>query len=867
MVAPNRKRMAGSVAAEGQETAAQVLDKIRVVCSPTEWVLSQLGTDMRIGLSAKEAKRRLTVYGHNELAKRKRLPLILDFLSHFANPLVLILLIAGAISGVLGEMLNAVIIYAMVLISVVMDFVQKYRAERAAESLKRRVATMVEVLRDGRKQEIHLAELVPGDIVLLSAGDIVPADARLISAKDFFVDQSALTGESFPAEKTIAPLKPSEVSSASECTNYLFLGTSVVSGTATAIVVRTGISTEYGEIVKETIEKRPETEFDKGLREFGMMITKVTIFLVLFVFLTQAVFKQELLQSLLFAIALAVGLTPELLPMILSINLSKGAMAMADKGVIVKRLASIQNFGSMDTLCTDKTGTLTENKVTLLLHIDLEGKDSEKVFLYSFLNSYYQTGVRSPLDEAILSYEKADTRGHAKVDEIPFDFARRRSSVVVKKGNEKFILTKGASEDVFRVCSRYEKDGKVLEIDSRVRKRMERKYKELSEKGFRVLAISYSRVKDGRSTYSVHDESDLVFLGFIAFIDPPKKTSKESLQLLDQSGITMKILTGDNELVTRNVCEQLGFKIKGILTGGDIAGLSDEALSRAVEKANIFSRVTPVQKERIINALKRNGHVVGFLGDGINDAPSMRKADVSISVNNAVDVAKESADLILLRKSLHVLYDGVLEGRRTFGNTMKYIHMNISSNFGNMFSAAGASLFMSFLPMRPIQILLNNLLYDFSEMTISTDNVDKEYIEKPKKMDVKLINDFMLFFGPFSSIFDFLTFGAMIFVFHASEPLFQTAWFMESLCTQTMIIFIIRTRKPFWQSRPGLLLAVSSLLVVAAAVALPYTPIGTYFGFTPPPISFLLVLAGFVVVYLGLVEFFKARFYKEHPGF
>ena len=853
--------------AKRQSVVIQLGDKASIMRSTTEEVISSLGSDVQIGLSSKEVKRRLALYGHNELTRRKRQPLILDFLSHFANPLIFILLIAGAISGFLGEIVNTIIIYAMVLISVVLDFVQKYRAERAAESLKKRVATMVEVMRDGRKEEVHLAELVPGDIILLSAGDVVPADARVISAKDFFVDQSALTGESFPAEKTAAPLGKESISSAVECGNYLFLGTSVITGSATAVVAKTGIATEYGEIVRETMEKRPETEFDKGLGQFGVMITKVTLFLVLFVFITQAVLKNNPLESLMFAIALAVGLAPELLPMVLSINLSKGAMAMADKGVIVKRLSSIQNFGSMDALCMDKTGTLTENKVSLLLHVDMDGKDSEKVFLYSFLNSHYQTSVRSPLDEAIISHEKADIRGHLKVDEIPFDFARRRSSVVVRKGKENFILTKGASDDVFRVCSRYEKGGKVLEIDSRIRKRMERKYWELSEKGFRVLAISYSRVKDSRTEYSIHDESDLVFLGFIAFIDPPKKTSKESLQLLGQSGIALKILTGDNELVTRNVCEQLGFKITGILTGNDMAALSDEALSRAVETANIFARVTPIQKDRIITALKRNGHVVGFLGDGINDAPSMRKADVSISVNNAVDVAKESADLILLRKSLHVLYDGVLEGRKTFGNTMKYIQMSISSNFGNMFSAAGASLFMSFLPMRPIQILLNNLMYDMSEMTISTDNVDKEYIEKPKKMDVKFINDFMLFFGPFSSLFDFLTFGVMIFVFNASESLFQTAWFMESLCTQTMIIFIIRTRKPFWQSKPGLLLVLSSLLVIGAAVALPYTPIGAYFGFTPPPLNFLLVLAGFVIVYLGLVEFFKARFYKEHPGF
>ncbi|MEM3369766.1 MAG: magnesium-translocating P-type ATPase [Candidatus Micrarchaeia archaeon] len=843
------------------------LEDETILCSSPEEMLSNLNLKLETGLTAKEVKQRVSFYGKNELTKKKKNPLLIEFLSGFANPMTIILLIAGAVTGILGEMINTIIIYVMVLLSVIMDFVQKYRAEKAAESLKKRVATMVDVIRDGRKEEIHVADVVPGDVIMLSAGDIVPADARVISAKDLFVDQSALTGESFPVEKTHNKLIKSQIRDITKWSNYLFMGTSVVSGTAIAMVVKTGQNTQYGEVVKETLEKRPETEFEKGLKNFGIMITTVTLFLVVFVFFTQAVLKHNLLESVLFAIALAVGLTPELLPMILSVNLSKGAMAMSDKGVIVKRLSSIQNFGSMDVLCTDKTGTLTENRVTLLLHADLNGRESDKVFLYSFLNSYYQTGVHSPLDNAILSHEKADIQGHRKVDEIPFDFARRRSSVVVKKGSEKILISKGAPEDIFKICSRYELDGKTQYITKDIQRKMKKIYDNYSKKGFRVLAVAYSKVQAGRTAFSVKDERELVFLGFIAFIDPPKKTSKESLQLLEKSGITLKILTGDNELVTKSVCEQLGFNVTGILTGEEIASMSDDALAVAVEKCNLFTRITPVQKDRVIEALKKRGHVVGFLGDGINDAPSMRKADVSISVNNAVDVAKESADIILLRKSLHVIFDGVMEGRKTFGNTMKYIQMGISSNFGNMFSAAGASIFLPFLPMRPIQILLNNLLYDFSEMTISTDNVDEEYTKKPKRMDVKFINDFMIFFGPFSSIFDFLTFGVLIFVFNASESLFQTAWFMESLCTQTLIIFIIRTKKPFYKSRPSLLLTLSSLLVVALAVMLPYTFIGSYFQFTPPPMSFLLFLVGFVLVYLGLVELFKARFYANHPEF
>ena len=748
--------------------------------------------------------------------------------------------------------------------SVVLDYYQEAKAENAAEKLKEQVTTTATVFRDGRKQEVKLYQIVPGDIINLSAGDIVPADARVLTAKDLFLNQSALTGESFPVEKTTEPLK-TKGRLIAELGNCLLFGTSVVSGTGTAVVLKTGNATEYGKIAKRLVAKGPETEFERGVHRFGYLIMETTFVLVIFVFFINALFKRGVLESLLFALALAVGLTPELLPMILSVNLSKGAMAMSKKGVIVKRLAAIQDLGSMDTLCTDKTGTLTENKIKLILHVDFEGNDDEKVLLYSYLNSYYQTGLKSPLDEAILGYRDVVIQGYQKIDEVPFDFTRRRVSVVVNQGNELFIISKGAPEEVVKVCNFIEQEGIILDLSSAHLDAINQKYYELSSDGFRVLAVSYKKSHEWKQIYSVGDESDMIFLGFVAFLDPPKETARESLQLLGKTGVELKILTGDNELVTKKTCQELGFHIKGISLGKDLAQMADDALERIVEDTNVFARVSPAQKDRIMNALKKNGHVVGFLGDGINDAPSLKTADVSISVDNAVDVAKESADIILLRKSLTVLKDGVLEGRKTFGNTVKYILMGTSSNFGNMFSVAGASFFLTFLPMLPIQILLNNLLYDLSESTITTDNVDEEYAEKPKRWDISLIRRMMVYIGPISSIFDFLTFFIMLLVFNAAVPLFQTAWFMESLCTQTLVIFIIRTRRsPFYKSRPSRLLTFSSLCVVALAIIIPFTPLGALFGFVEPPLSFFAVLVGLIVAYLIMVEVVKRWFYRRY---
>jgi len=847
---------------------AQTVNNKELLCVPVEELLGKLESSQS-GLTSEQAEKLLEIYGHNEVAKRKKRTAVVKFLLQFRNPLILILLFAGLISGFLGSYYDATIIFIIVLMSVTLIFLQESKAEKAADKLKERVATTATVLRDGVKKEVKLSDLVPGDIISLSAGDIVPADARLTNAKDFFVDQSALTGESFPLEKTITALTSKQVCTVSEWDNYLFMGTSVVSGSASAVVTKTGNSTEYGKIVKKIVERRPETEFEKGLRRFGYIIMQITLILVSFVFLINAARwgGGRFLESFLFAVALAVGLTPELLPLILSINLSKGAMAMSKKGVIVKQLSSIQNFGNMDVLCTDKTGTLTENKVALLLHVDIEGKEDDRVLLYAFLNSHYQTGLVSPLDEAILDHKETNVEGYEKIDEVPFDFTRRRVSVVAEHLRERFFITKGAPEETLKACSYYELSEKIYDLASDTQRKIEQKYYDLSADGFRVLGVAYKKVKEEKAVYSVNDEIDMVFLGFVAFMDPPKESSKESLQSLKNGGVELKILTGDNELVTRKVCEQLGFEVKGVVLGVDLSKMHDDALARVVEEANIFARVTPSQKDRIINALKANGHVVGFLGDGMNDAPSMRAADVSISVENAVDVAKESADIILLRKDLRVLEEGVLEGRKTFGNTMKYVMMGISSNFGNMFSAAGASLFLNFLPMLPTQILLNNLMYDVSELTIPTDNVDPEYVEKPKRLDISYIRNFMLFFGPISSIFDFLTFYIMLNVFDAwnNAPLFQTAWFIESLCTQTLVIFAIRTRRsPFFKSRPSRLLFLSSLSVVAVALLLPLTPLGDLFKFVSPPPAFFLFLVAFVAVYLALVETLKRLFYKRY---
>jgi len=818
------------------------------------------------GLTSAQAQAGLARFGTNDISRIRTSPVIIQYLGHFKNLLVIILLVAAAISLSVGEITNAAIIVIIVLASVTLNFFQEYKAGNAAELLKQNLVSKAAALRNGIRTELAVTDLVPGDVIFLAAGDIVPADARVLDARDFFVNQSALTGEPFPAGKTGG--QEDTAKPLAEAGNYIFLGTSVVSGTATALVTRTGMATGFGHVAKTLVGRPPETEFERGLTQFSYLMSKIIFILVIFVFFINALFRHGVLESLLFAVALAVGMTPELLPMILSLNLSKGSIAMAKKGAIVKHPESIQNFGSMDILCTDKTGTLTENQIALVRHLDPEGNDSENVLLYSYINSYFDTGLKSPLDEAILRFRHIDIDRYRKVDEIPFDFQRRRISVIVSDGTGHLLVAKGAPEEVLRICSQQDRGGGAEPLTGAGKESISKIYEAQSEQGFRTLAVCYRSIPARQERFSPADENDMVLAGLVTFIDPPRESARDSVRLLACSGIELKILTGDNERVAKKTCELIGLPLKGTLSGAEIDHMDDSTLSRVVEDVTIFSRMTPVQKNRILIALRHNGHVVGYLGDGINDAPCLREADVGISVENAVDIAKESADIILLKNDLRILNDGVLEGRRTFGNTMKYILMGTSSNFGNMFSVAGASLFLRFLPMLPVQILLNNLLYDISESSIPADNVDESYTRTPKKWDMEFIKKYILVFGPISSLFDFITFFILLFVFSADAALFQTAWFMESICTQTLVIFVIRTRVvPFYTSRPGRLLVFSTLLIVAIALVLPFTVAGSLFGFVRPPPAVFAVLAGLVAGYIVMVELVKLWFYRKYSVF
>jgi len=820
------------------------------------------------GLTEAEAESRLRTFGPNLVSAGKRRSRVSMLLSYFKSPLVIILVFAGTISAFVGELVNAGIIFFVVGMSVILGFFQEAKAENAAATLRARIRTTASVRRDGRRVEIPVSEVVPGDLVYLSAGDMVPADGEVFSAKNLFVDQAALTGESFPAEKypawdVEAKAGAREARAEVDRTDLTFMGTSVVSGTGTISITKTGASTAYGEIAKHLVGKVPETEFDRGLRRFGYLIMQVTLLLVVFVFFVNALFRHGVLTSLLFSVALAVGLTPELLPMIVTINLATGALAMADKGVIVRRLSAIQNFGSIDTLCTDKTGTLTENKITLTSHVDINNQESDEVLLLAELNSYFQSGLRTPLDNAILAHESLDLTKYGSVDEIPFDFVRRRVSVIITESSKALLISKGATIEMLSACSFYEENHQDLPISDDVKRRVQAQYEELSKEGRRILAVARKEIEK-KLPYTVSDETGMVFVGLLSFSDPPKQSAPASLKMLAESGIALKILTGDNEFVAAHICNQLNIKVTGLVTGDELRKISDPALLRVVEETNVFARVTPDQKDRIMLALRKNAHVVGFMGDGINDAASIRTADVGISVDNAVDVAKAAADVILLQNDLTVLAQGVQEGRKTLGNSMKYVMMGTSSNFGNMFSAAGASLFLPFLPMLPSQILLNNLLYDISELTIPTDHVDSEYLQAAHRWDMRFVREFMLFFGPVSSIFDYLTFGVMLFVFAAPAALFQTAWFLESISTQSLVIFVIRTRRtPFYRSHPSKPLILSTVATVIVPMLLPFTPLGPLLGLVIPPATFYLALAVFIGAYLILAEALKRYFYRR----
>lgn len=825
------------------------------------------------GLSSAEAKLRLVKLGPNIISYVKKTNLLLQFLSRFRNPLVILLLFASLLSAFTADITSFVIIAAMVLLSVSLDFVQEYRAEKAVDALRHLVAVRASVLRDLQVVEIPVERLVIGDVVLLSAGDLVPADGRLIEADDFFVNQALLTGEPYPVEKFLESLVKSSPENIrtdgadidlTSATNTVFAGTHVVSGSARVMICRTGVQTMLGSIAGALNVSTPPTAFETSSYRFGMLILRITFFLVMFVLLVNLLQHRPWLESFMFALALAVGLTPELLPMIITVTLSRGAIRMSRQHVIVKKLSAIHNLGSMNVLCTDKTGTLTEAKIRLERHLDCAGRDSEHVLQWAYLNSFFETGLKSPLDEAILSHKHLDVSAWSKIDEVPFDFERRRVSVLLEQQDAYYLVVKGACEDVLRLCSRYECSQGVMQAlnEEKIQALNEQSIK-LAQQGFRVLGIAWRQVEDKRQHADVSDESNLVFAGFAAFLDPPKASASSALAQLQKSGIAIKVLTGDNELVTQHVCKELGLAVTGMLTGIQISQLDDAALEARVEHVNIYCRVTPALKSRVLLALKRRGHIVGYLGDGINDAPALHLADVSISVDSAVDVAKDAANLILLRHDLNVLHQGVVEGRRTFGNIMKYVMMGTSSNFGNMFSMAGASLFLPFLPMLPIQILLNNLLYDLSEVTIPFDNVDQEYLKQPRQWSMPMIRNFMLIVGPISSLFDFLTFYVMLVILQAHQDLFRTGWFVESIVTQVLVIFVIRTQRNPFKSLPNHWLTSTSLLVVAIAIALPYTFVGRYFGFIPLPLTFFSILLAMGMIYLVMVELVKRWFYKR----
>jgi Mg2+-importing ATPase len=823
------------------------------------------------GLSSVDAAARLKQYGPNRLKPPQQRAALLQFLAQFGNPLVLILLAAIGVSALSGDVTGALIIGLIVVMSVSLDFVQAYRAGRTAQALALKVAVIATVLRDGRTCELPVIDLVPGDVVLLSAGSLVPADARVLQANDFFVNQAQLTGEPFPVEKKM--LTQADASAATledwslEAQDAVFMGSSVVSGSAQVLIGRTASASALGQVAQSLAQAAPPTAFEVGTRQFGIFIMRLTLLLVLFTLLVNVALHRSLLESFLFAVALAVGLTPELLPMVVSVTLTRGALRMAALKVIVKRPSAIQDMGAMDVLCTDKTGTLTEAKIRLERHVDATGQDKPDVLALAYLNSYFESGLRSPLDDAILAHSEIDVSSWTKIDEVPFDFERRRVSVLVEQAGARRLVVKGAPEDILRLCTHYvDAAGASVALDAPALTKVNALFDSLGEEGFRVLGIAWRDVPLDHPHAVISDESELVFAGFAAFLDPPKASAGQALKAMAASGVAVKIVTGDNERVTRHVCTQLGIEIAGVLTGAEVAAMNDDALRARVEGANLFCRVNPAQKNRIILALKARGHVVGYLGDGINDAPSLHTADVGISVEGAVDVAKQAAAMILLEKDLMVLHQGILEGRRTFGNVMKYILMATSSNFGNMFSMAAATLFLPFLPMLPMQILLNNLMYDVSEITLPLDNVDDEDLASPKRWDMGFVRNFMLTIGPISSLFDLLTFYLLISLFNANETLFRTGWFVESIATQVLVIFVIRTRRNPLRSHPNRWLVLTSLSVVLVAMMLPFTPLASYLGFAPLPGVFFGLLTALLLAYLFMVEMGKQWFYRRQRG-
>jgi Mg2+-importing ATPase len=829
---------------------------------PLEEVLVELDAK-REGLTSQEAAARLLRYGPNDATATKRPPSWLRFLRRFQSPLVIVLLLASVLSAITGDVASFVIVTSIVLLSVLMDFIQEMRAQNAVDALREKVALRAQVVRDGQETAILIADLVPGDVIHLAAGDMVPADGRLLSARDFFVNQALLTGEPYPVEKHAVELTDS-TTELTAVTNSALAGTSVISGTAVLLVCRTGRATLFGQLADTLIMKPPPTAFETGLRRFSVLIVRITAILVLFVLTESMFFHRPWLESLLFALALAVGLTPELLPMIVTVTLARGAIRLADRRVIVKQLPAIHNLGAMDVLCTDKTGTLTEARIELMRYIDASSADNDRVLELAYLNSYFETGLKSPLDDAILERGKLDVSAWRKLDEVPFDFVRRRVSVLVEKGSTRLLIVKGAPEDVVRLSGSFEAaDGTAQPLTPETRAGLVARYEQLCTEGFRVLGIATRSVPSDYVTAQVSDEAQMTFAGFAVFLDPPKSTAAQSIRDLCNRGVEVKILTGDNERVAAHLCGELGFAVTGTLTGSELAAMTEEALVARLARVNLFSRVTPQQKLRILLALKRTGQTVGFLGDGINDAPALHSADVGISVDSAADVAKAAAEIILLDKDLQVIEQGVGEGRRTVVNVDKYILMASSANFGNIISMALAGLFLPFLPLLPIQVLLTNLLYDFAQTGLPFDHVDPEAVERPVHWDIRLIERFMLVMGPISTVFDLITFAVLLFLFHAGIAFFRTGWFVESLVTQILMVFSVRTRRKLFLSRPQGVVTALALGAAVLTIAFPYLSVGRWFEFVHLPTPYfgflVLALAGFLIMIEGVKQLFYAR--------
>jgi len=859
----------GQAGGNGVRISAQLLE---LAPADSAAVLSKLGSRLD-GLSEDEANSRLTQFGANEFATEKQQSSLMRLLSNARNPLVLLLTALGVLSFLTGDLRAAIVIFVMVILGIVLRFVQEMRADHAAEKLKAMVSNTATVVRAGKESEVALKKLVPGDIIHLAAGDMVPADVRLLSTKDLFLNQSALTGESLPVEKKAGAIS-ADFNNPLELQNTCFHGSSVVSGAATAVVIHTGNQTYFGSLAASIVGQRQLTSFDLGINKFTWLMIFFIAVMVPTVFLLNGLSKHNWTEAFLFAMAVAVGLTPEMLPMIVTVNLSKGALAMARKKMIVKRLNAIQNFGAMDVLCADKTGTITQGKIVLEKHLNVHGDDSVKVLHFGYLNSYHHTGLKNLLDEAILAHEELEEHLQAdvkyrKIDEIPFDFVRRRMSVVVEDATGlNTLICKGAVEEMMNLCSRVEIEGVAVAMLPEHIATSRQMVAELNSQGFRVIVLAYKQMPGApdEPVYAVKDESDLILLGFLAFLDPPKETATETLKRLLALNVKVKILTGDSEIITAYICKQVGMPVEHLLLGSQIEAMSDAELAEAVDASSVFAKLLPAHKERIICALQSKGHVVGFMGDGINDAPALKAADVGISVDGAVDIAKESSDIILLESSLLILEQGVLEGRRVFGNIIKYIKMAASSNFGNMFSVVGASVFLPFLPMLPIQVLINNLLYDFSQTTIPTDEVDADWLTKPRKWEIEGIERFILVVGPISSIFDYLTFFIMLHVFNSwqNPELFHSGWFVESIFTQTLIIHIIRTNKiPFIESRASWPLIATSLIIISIAAWLTVSPLAGTLGLVPLPPKYWLLLGIMLLSYMTLTQVVKTWFYKK----